>query len=185
MRVGLLFVAGAVLLSFFDGFHTHSGTIEYPHPLILRMAWWTPLLFGATAAGGGWVYARAYERLGGDRRTAPWPLLAGAFCGFGSLYFATGFWAAPDAVKLAALAAGAIVLWLLVDRSWQGALLAVPTVVGGCAVEIALVHASAFRYVDGRLLGVAAWLPGLYLAAAPAVGQLARRVLAPAQEEAG
>ena len=41
--------------------------------------------------------------------------------------------------------------------------------------------ADAFRYVHGSMLGVALWLPGLYLAATPAVGQLARRVLSAPQ----
>jgi hypothetical protein len=177
-RVALLFVLGAVVLSFFDGFHTHSGTTEYTHPVALRMAWWVPLLFGTTAALGGWLYATGHRRLGGGEAVPSWPRVAGAFFGFAGLYFLSGFWAAPDAIKLAALAGGGVVLWLVVDRTWQGALLAVPTMIGGCAVEIALVHVDAFRYVHGSLLGVALWLPGLYLAATPAVGQLARRVLA-------
>ena len=49
-QVAVLFLFGAVAISFLDGLHTHSGTTEYPNVWILQMAWWTPLLFGSVVA---------------------------------------------------------------------------------------------------------------------------------------
>lgn len=178
-RLVLLFIAGALLFSVFDGFHTHSGTTAYPHPVLLGMAWWTPFLFGSAVAGGGAIYALGYRRLNGPPRVASWSRLALCFTGFGLLYFATGFWAAASLLKLAAVLAGASVLWLLTDRSWQGGVLCLVSAVGGTTVEMTLVGVDAFRYLEPDVLGVPFWLPALYIAAGPAIGQLARRALAP------
>lgn len=51
-RVFALFLFGAVTVSIFDGFHTHSQTTAYARPVMLDAAWWVPLLFGASVGGG-------------------------------------------------------------------------------------------------------------------------------------
>lgn len=173
----LLFIFGALLFSVFDGFHTHSGTTAYPDPVLLGMAWWTPLLFGSAVAGGGSIYVLGYRRLDGPARTASWPVIAMCMTGFGLLYFATGFWHAPSLLKLVAVLAGAFVLWLLTDRSWQGGVLCLVSAAGGTLVEMTLIAIGAFRYLEPDVLGVPFWLPALYVAAGPATGQLARRAL--------
>ena len=175
-RLAMLFVFGATAITFFDGFHTYSGTTEYAHLWILRMAWWTPLLFGSTVAFGGWIYAEGYRRLGGPERLATWGELASAFVLFGLLYFASGYLPVSNAAKLLVLVAGAAVVWRVVDRSRQGIMLAVFNAMAGCATEMVLTHFGAFRHLQADLLGIPIWLPGLYLAAGPALGQLARKV---------
>ena len=45
--------------------HTWSGTTEYTHPLVLRTAWWAPLLFANAYGVGGLIFALGYRRLGG------------------------------------------------------------------------------------------------------------------------
>jgi hypothetical protein len=176
-RLAVLFVVGGVVLSIFDGFHTFSNTTAYTNPVVWRMAWWTPLLFGAAVAGGGGIYAVGYRRLGGPARHASTPRLALAFVLFAGLYAASGFWGAQSTTKLAALALGAFVAWLITDRSWQGVALALVSAAGGAAVESTLIALGTFRYLAPDVLGIPVWLPGLYLASGPVVGQIVRRVL--------
>lgn len=177
LRLAVLFLVGAPVFCVLDGFHTFSGTTEYTDPWLLRMAWWTPVLFGSVVAGGGAIYAIGHLRMRGPSELPSWPALGAALSCFGALYFATGFWKAESPIKLAAVMLGAALMWAIADRSWQGAVLCIVSAVGGCAVEITLVSLGAFRYLEPDVLGVPWWLPGLYVAAGPAVGQLGRRVL--------
>ena len=173
-----LFLFGAVVVPIFDGFHTHSGTTEYTSPVVWQMAWWVPLLFGSSVAIGGLVYARAWDALRGPKRFAAWWRLGVAFAAFASSYYASAYWDASSEVKLAVFAAVAAGNWGLVDRTWQGVVLAAVTAVLGCTTEITLIHLGTFRYPASHGLGIPLWLPALYLVSGPALGQMARRVLA-------
>jgi hypothetical protein len=176
-RLALLFACGAVLGSIFDGFHTFGGATAYPSPVLLRMAWWTPLLFGAAGLGIGLSHADLDRRL----RRPPRPLsdraVAGGLVYFGLFYFMSGFLPTANSARLALLALGFLVLWLLLDRSWQGLALAAMTAVIGCSVEVMLTGAGAFQHLRPDLLGIPAWLPALYMLASLAVGNLGRRLL--------
>jgi len=175
-RVAGLFFFGALALTFCDGFHTHGGATRYPTPIFLMMAWWAPLLFGSSAAFGGLAYALGYRALGGRRAPAAGPI-AVALALFVAAYFATGFLPASNMIKASVALVAAIVGWGISDRTWQGAALALATAIVGPCVEITLVHLGAFAHLQPDLLGVPIWLPALYLASGPAVGQLARLVL--------
>lgn len=177
-RVLALFCFGAVTISFFDGFHTFSGTTEYPNVWLLKMAWWTPLLFGSVVALGGLVYDRAYRWLRGPARLPSWERISTAFVLFGFLYFASGFLPIRGGAMLIVLVAGAFALWLMLDGSPQGIALAAMNAIAGCTTEIVLTRLGAFRHLQADIAGIPIWLPGLYLAAGPAIGQLARKVFA-------
>jgi hypothetical protein len=82
---------------------------------------------------------------------------------------------ARNGTKALVLVAGAWAIWLMVDGSVQGAALAVLNAVAGCTTEIVLTHVGAFRHLQPDALGIPVWLPALYLAAGPALGQLARK----------
>jgi hypothetical protein len=177
-RVLALFLFGAIVISFFDGFHTFSGTTAYAHPLgASKMAWWTPLIFGASTGLGGPAFALGYARFGGTLAPPPWNKLVSAFVSFGALYFFSGFYHGPNEVKLAVLVAGAVAFFLWLDRTWQGALCALATAATGPLVEIVLVHFGTFVHVQPDFLGIPMWLPALYLASAPVIGHGARRFL--------
>jgi hypothetical protein len=167
-----------VVISFFDGFHTHSGTTEYPHVVILKMAWWTPLLFGSVVGFGGLLYDRAYRWMNGPERLPSWDQLVTALFLFGLLYASSGFLPINNTPKLILLLAGALLVWLRVDGSRQGLVLAALNAALGCTTEIVLTHFGAFRHLQADIAGIPIWLPGLYLAAGPTLGQLARKTLA-------
>lgn len=176
-RLLALFAFGAVVLSIFDGFHTHSGTTRYPAPVLWQAAWWTPLLFGATAGLGGPTFALLYHAFGGRRAPPPWWQLAVAFLAFGGLWYFSGFFHGANEIKLAVLSVAAVGLYLLLDRTVAGALCAVTTALSGPLVEIVLVRAGTFEHLQPDYLGVPMWLPALYACSAPVIGHGARRFL--------
>jgi hypothetical protein len=52
-RAGIwLAILGATVGSALDGIHTWTGTTWYPHPVFLRTAAWTPLIFAAAGLMG-------------------------------------------------------------------------------------------------------------------------------------
>jgi hypothetical protein len=177
MRVALLFLFGAITLSFFDGFHTHSHTTSYPAPVVLQMAWWVPLLFGSVVAFGGYGYALLHRALGGSREIPSAARLASAFAVFGALYFASGYLPVSNVLKLVVLSIGAALLWWFLDRSGVGIVLMLVNGLGGALAEMTLVHVGAFAHLQPDILGIPIWLPGLYFAAAPVIGHIARYVL--------
>ncbi len=175
-RLALLFLFGAVVLSIFDGFHTHSGTTAYPDPLLLQAAWWVPFEFGFVTAAGGLFYAWAYRALGATRRPAR-SHIGVAFALFGAAYFASGYLPASNAVKSAVLLAAFAAAWVASDRTWQGVVLSLVAAAGGCATEMTLTRAGSFTHLQADRWGIPMWLPFLYLVSGPAIGQLARALL--------
>ncbi len=177
MALVLIFVTGAVIGSFFDGFHTHSATTFYHRPVLLQMAWWTLPLFGLAALGISTTHVRMDRVLGRPARPLSPVVTAFGIAYFGGFYFASAFLPVSSPGKLLLLLLGWVALWLLLDRTWQGVLLAVLTAIAGCAVEMTLVQLGAFGYRHPDLGGVPYWLPALYLIASLTVGNLGRQVL--------
>ena len=174
-RIGFLFVFGGALLSICDAFHTWSGTTAYAHIWALGMAWWTFPLFGAFVAGAGFAYARLHR---GEPRAESGRLVVGVAV-FVALYAASAWLPVSNAGKLGALTAGAAILWLFLDRTRRGVLLACAVAALGTLGESALIAQGAFCYGHPDALGVPMWLPALYAAGATALGHVARAVIAP------
>jgi len=167
--LGILFAGGGALLSLCDAFHTRSGTTAYAHVWALGMAWWTFPLFGGFVAGAGTVYASFQSR----RRAAPRARLGIGVAAFVALYAASAWLPATNAAKLAVLGAGAALLWLAIDRTPRGLLLALATATVGTLGEAALIAMGAFWYARPDVIGVPMWLPALYAAGATALGHVA------------
>jgi hypothetical protein len=176
-RLAALFAFGAVVLSIFDGFHTHSGTTRYPSPVAWEAAWWTPLAFGASTGVGGPIFVLVYRALGGKRPPPPWSHLAVAFVLYGALYYMSGYLHASNETKLAILAVATLVLYLWLDRTVAGALAVLLTAVIGPLAEVIQVHAGLFEHLQPDFLGIPMWLPALYTASAVVIGHGSRRWL--------
>jgi hypothetical protein len=183
--LALLFL-GAVLGPLGDFCHVISGTDAYPnsslfiHPELIKMPFWVPPLFaGATLAVGfshpflDHFLGRTRQRLGA-RGIVPAALGALSFL---ALYAISGFLpgTAGSANDLF-IGAGALAIWAIFDRTWQGLLLGAGTALAGTAVEITLVHQGAFYYLPraANLFGVPSWLPWIYVAASVSVGNIGR-----------
>jgi hypothetical protein len=77
----------------------------------------------------------------------------------------------------ALLAAWGVAVWWAFDASPQGLFMACLTAVAGPLVEIVLINGThAYAYTHPEIWGIPTWIPWVYFAGAPAVGNLGRRV---------
>jgi hypothetical protein len=77
----------------------------------------------------------------------------------------------------ALLLATAVALWWAFDGTRQGLFMACLTAVAGPAVEITLINwLHLYSYTYPAVLGVPTWIPWVYFAGGPAVGNLGRKV---------
>jgi len=173
----LLSLFGATIGILLDALHTWSGTTEYTHPLVLRTAWWAPLLFANAYGVGGMIFALGYRRLGGPPAVRTRSELALGLVAFALLYATSAYLPAPNIVKLVVLLAGAAALWWRLDRTRVGAALACVAAVAGPTTEIILTHFGLFRHLQADVAGIPIWLPALYLASGPSFGQIARAAI--------
>lgn len=168
-----LFVIGAIGLTLLDSVHVHTHTLFYDHPFAFGSAWWVPPEMGLALSLGGLAYVVAWQRLGGPTKLPSRAAVARALLAFAMLYAASGLLPATATTKLIVLSIGAVVIFREVDGTRVGAKL---LVVGAICGTLAEALNPAFHYVDPDGLGVPIWLPALYACAAPALGQLARRL---------
>jgi hypothetical protein len=177
-RAALLFGFGAVAGSALDALHTHSGTTAYARPGWYLMSAGTPLIFGLAGLSVGLSYPLA-ERLTGRRacRRLTWAEATAGFAVFAGLYAASAYLPASGAVKLVVLLVGAAGLFAGLARTTLALVLAVLTAVLGPLVEALLVHTGFFAYREPELLGVAMWLPALYLCGSLAFGAVGDKVM--------
>jgi hypothetical protein len=162
--VARMLAFGAIVGSFFDGFHTHSGTIAYARPVLWQMAWWVPALFAVAYALTGIGYVLA-------NRSCGRPDWFGFVC-FGALYWLSAYLPASSSVRLVVLSAGGIGIWAVRDRSPATLVFGMMAALLGPAFEITLVTLGAFSYRAPDVAGVGLWLPALYFASASGAGPL-------------
>ena len=174
---------GATLGAALDGIHTHFGATSYPNPIVWRMAWWVPLLFGGAFMIG--LLRPLVDHWRRSRSASPSASrVSAAFAAFVVAYFITVVplpWPAIAGVLLAIFATS----WWLFDRTATGFVIALVAAFGGPTVESVLVSRGLFVHHQVLALGVPGWLPFLYLVAAVALTLLAKRLVdgGPRREE--
>jgi len=175
----LLFGVGATVGSLLDALHTHSGTTSYPRPVFMKMAWWTPGLFGFAGVATGLAYPIVERALGRaiTREVSPRDAFLG-FAGFAGLYAATGFLPASNRTKLAVVSVGALALGAVLAPTREAAVLAGIAAIVGPAIESFLVSREAFVHHQPDFLGVPMWLPALYVSGSIAFGTVGKWVVA-------
>jgi hypothetical protein len=166
-----LAATGALLGSALDAIHTHTGTTEYADPWVLRMAWWTPLLFAAGAVALGLAGAA----LAGRRPPPSAARVAAEMALFIAAYFASGL--VPNGLARSAVLTAIFAATWACDRTARGFGFALVVAAGGAALEITLIRAGAFRHLAPEIYGLPYWLPWLYATAAIAVGDWGRRLV--------
>jgi hypothetical protein len=171
-----LFLLGATLGTALDAFHVYSYVEQYTRPSFFGVAWWVPLLFGSAAVAIGYSHPLVDPLIHNIR---PPRRISTSVAELGWLVLAYLVAASP----LGSLAkAGLLMLiylnfWLLVGRGWQNLLLSLVTAITGTLVEMTLVAAGAFYYLQPDILGVPYWLPWIYACASLAVGDLGRSLM--------
>lgn len=171
-----LFLLGATFGTALDAFHVYSYVEQYTRPSFFGVAWWVPLLFGSAAVAIGYSHPLVDPLIHNIR---PPRRISTSVAELGWLVLAYLVAASP----LGSLAkAGLLMLiylnfWLLVGRGWQNLLLSLVTAITGTLVEMTLVAAGAFYYLQPDILGVPYWLPWIYACASLAVGDLGRSLM--------
>jgi hypothetical protein len=170
----ILALLGATLGPALDYAHVVTGAIRYPPPVTF-LPWWVPLLYASAAIAVGLSHPAL------DARIRPKPLpartrgqLAAGFAGFCAVWVASGALPLGSAAVAAILAPASLALWWWLDRTWQGLVQAAGTAAGGVAVEVVLSRAGLFSHTHPDVLGVALWLPFIYVAASVGVGNVGR-----------
>jgi len=183
-------LSGALLGPNLDNFHSAFGVLQYASPIILRSpfdgsvllttAAFTPPLFGLAAIIIGGLYVFIDEKLGLPLETKL-PSLALVVAGI--FYFCLQYWFSGLLCSLCcsllqlhvALAATMVMAFLLFDRSVTGVIVGVATGIGGPLIELFLINQlHLYSYTQADFFGIDSWIPWVYGAGAPAVGNLAR-----------
>jgi hypothetical protein len=174
-RAGLvLALLGVTLGPVLDYVHVVTGAIRYTPP-VRFVPWWVPLLYTGAAVAIGLSHPIGDLLL----RARPLPRRSGVelalgFAVFCGVWIASGALPFGSAVVAAILAPVSLALWAWLDRTWQGLAQAAVTALGGVAVEVALTRAGVFAHAHADVLGVALWLPWIYVAASVGVGNVGR-----------
>ncbi|MGZ3615703.1 MAG: hypothetical protein ACXWOL_02205 [Ktedonobacteraceae bacterium] len=171
-----LFILVAIFGTALDAFHVYSSIEQYTRPAFLEVAWWVPLLFGFAAVAIGYSHPfidplihnfRRPRRLSTSIAELAWLLLAFVIA------------ASPISSLAKTILLGLIYFnfWLLTGRGWQNLLLSLVTAITGTLVEMTLVAAGTFSYLQPDILSIPYWLPFMYACASLAVGNLGRSLM--------
>ena len=175
MRSLYLFLAGAIFGPLLDGIHVYTGTLAYENPDVGVLAWWTPPLFGAAMLAITRGLLATDSLLRRPSRAQSWREVAIGLAIFIGVYFLSGFWNVGNVAKTATFAGAALAAWYGLDKTWQGLVEMALVAIGGCFVESTLVHYGTFHYNAPDFANIPYWLAPLYLNAALAIGNLARK----------
>jgi hypothetical protein len=170
LRLALL---GAVLGPLLDYAHVVTGAIRYA-PGVRFVPWWVPLLYAGAALSVGLAHPAMDRHLGRVPAPKDRAHLAAGFAGFCAVWVASGAIPLGSAAVAAILAPASLALWWWLDRTWQGLVQAAATAAGGCLVEMTLSRAGLFAHTHPDVLGLAWWLPWIYVAASVGVGNVGR-----------
>ena len=171
-----LFLLGAIFGTALDAFHVYSYVEQYTRPAFLGVAWWVPLLFGIAAVAIGYSHPLTDPLIHNLRRPRR---LTMSIAELAWLLLAYVIAASPisSLAKTVLLTLIYFNFWLLTGRGWQNLLLSLVTAITGTLVEMTLVAAGAFSYLQPDMLGVPYWLPFMYACASLAVGDLGRSLM--------
>jgi hypothetical protein len=172
---------GAVVGPVLDFAHFRTGAIGYLTPVTFGVPWWVVIVYACAAVGIGGSHPRLDRLLGRRQRVPLTPalLVAGVLALF-AIWIASGLLPFSSGVVSAILAVASLGVWAALDRTAQGLALGAGTAAAGVLVEVVLVKAGLFYHAHADVLGVALWLPWLYVAGSVAIGNVGRRLAATA-----
>jgi hypothetical protein len=159
---------GALVCTLGDHLHATHGVLGYTDVFTWSQAWWVPLLFFCStlmALVGARTTRRMFEAPPLDPN--PPSLVALDAIAFGVAYALTSFTHASPNLTIAILA----IFWLIrivaiKTPKWVIAF-SLASAVTGPLVEATISRCGLFAYTHPDFVGVARWLPGIYLFVAP------------------
>ncbi len=170
------FVVGAIAGTLFDQIHVQFGVLSYPDPWLLGQSWCVAPNFGLATLlmwRGTMLIAPQIDKLEPQATGAE---IIGDILWFTAAYVASGLLKLHSWPLLALyLIAFALRTFRRPGRNWLW-LHGLGLALGGCTVEMLLVHFGKFRYEHPDIGGIAYWLPGLYLHLAPMAMAASRRL---------
>ncbi len=167
----IVFVVGAVLGTLLDQLHVRGGVLSYPRPLLLGQAAWVPLLFGVAAVSLGVLHRSLRRALRGPMELSTRGLVRDG--GLFVIAYATSGFARVSSFALLSLFVLAYAVRVVVLREPRHRILhALACAAIGIVAESVLVTVGAFRHHVVDVWLVPFWLPGLYMHAAPFLGDL-------------
>eukprot|EP00850_Spirogloea_muscicola_P001469 SM000005S17266 [mRNA] locus=s5:1156911:1158978:+ [translate_table: standard] len=162
----------------------------------LETCWWVPLLFGVAAVTLGLSHPLldrtrmlegfrildfmfASSPVGG--KAPSWLLVNAGIASFTGQYAMSGILEEASGGSNPSLGAClflfAAAQWTMYDRTKGGLLMATLCAFAGPSLEIVLINVGGlYSYTHPDILGIPLWIPWVYFAGAPAVGNLGRRV---------
>jgi hypothetical protein len=166
----LSFILGGLCGVFLDQIHVQFGVLAYRSPVFFSQAWWVFPLFGTATVALLSIANLFWEFF--SRRGAlqvPPAAIPIDFLIFVGVYFSTGlFRETPYLLAISLFMLWFVYLFLLPNRRLQIAF-AVFLALGGTLFEAGFSATGVFWYHSPDFLGVPAWLPCLYLFAAPVI----------------
>jgi len=190
-RLAFFAVLGGVMGTLLDSLHVLNNTAYYQNvwkfPL-LDVAWYVPAEFATAGVIVGLVRPWFDVELRRRRSELPPAIVVLGMACLTVAWFASGWltkecWSHgaaqctsdPNALIATLLTFIGGGMWLIFDRTWQGALAALLTAGAGVTVELSLVALTGtYHYRQFDFWGVPKWLPPLYVVACVAVGNLGR-----------
>lgn len=165
---------GAALGPMLDYAHAANGAIRYGEP-VRFVPWWVPLLYAGAALSIGLSHPLADILLRRAARVSLTPpRVAMGFLGFLAVWFASGAIHLGSLIVTMILAPASLAMWWMLDRTAIGLVLAAGTAAFGAMVEISLMRAGLFHHTSPDMLGLAYWLPWIYVAGSVGIGNLGR-----------
>ncbi len=161
-------LGGALVCTVGDHLHATHGVLSYPRVFAWNQAWWVPLLFfcSTTAALFGARFMRELFKAPPLAPNRPSFVIRDAIA-FTAAYALTSFThAAPNETMLLLIACWLARILVTPTPRWIIAL-SLASAVTGPLVEATLSACGLFAYTHPDFIGVARWLPGIYLFVAP------------------
>ena len=199
----IMTLSGAILGPFLDSYHSAFGVLQYDSPIgavlwgsadypALTTTWWVPPLFGVAGFLIGWLYILLDDRLETPttKRLPSVPKILIGISFFTLQYWLSGVFYSSGIMDRTTIFNIMSVLatagYGLLDGTVAGGITSAATAVGGPLIEMGLignlntlVAGSGYQYTDlGETGFFPLWIAPIYFLGGPAVGNLARGVMA-------
>ena len=102
------------------------------------------------------------------------PKLLTGFIGLCIIWSASGILPFSSVIITTILLPISLIMWLNLDKTREGLIIALITSLIGCLIEIILSKLNHFYHTSQNIMGIPYWLPAIYFAASVGLGNIGR-----------